>query len=62
MVHFRQVYPPQTEAVNKVFSLNVRAWIKIEVDYNLSLINNNKSKLCVRYAQLDYYKNVVLNN
>ena len=41
----------------------MRAWIKIEeVDYNLSLINDNKSKLHVIYAQLDYYKNVVLNN
>ena len=53
----------QTETVNRIFSLNVRAWIEEEeVDDNISFINGNKSNLRVLYAQLDYYKNVVLKN
>ena len=40
----------------------MRACIKEDEEVDDNILNVNKSKLHVLYAQLDYYKNVVLKN
>ena len=53
----------KTDAVNRLFELNVRAWItEKEVDDNIVLIEGDRNKMDVVLAQLAYFKHVVLAN
>ena len=53
----------KTDAVNRLFELNVRAWIREkEVDDNIVLIEGDRNKMDVVLAQLAYFKHVVLAN
>ena len=53
----------KTDAVNRLFELNARAWITEKVvDDNIMLIEGDRNKMDVVLAQLAYFKHVVLAN